>query len=505
MASRYQQRTLYAEQEGVRTYEGLDPLTGLPVLIYRFAGRPVRALSQLESENIPGVLDIASDQDETQVVVAYSKDYRPLMRPLHVPTTVLLLDSARALRDAAQVGVVHGDLRPVRFLASRDHVLVEGFGIPWANEKSAFRAPEGETSFAADVYAWAKSMRDLVGDMLSSGVSEVLERCLARDPEVRPDAAELYESLSEAIARSTNPTLLLDQDQPSGEVQSEADVGQTPGVSPGAAKLPVPGFRDAPSLSDLELSLEEHEASRPAASPRTGENANAPADVLGSWSSDDQAQDDPMLIVSDPGLTPPEPKSKGSAPSASFAPYRRTPVGNAGRAVVGDEEEGPFVKTLPPGATYRSGEEQARPYLRPGSFEEYTFGDEPNTARRRRRFIMLALLFVAAAALLALGFWQQRERLMNFGGGDAPAISHVVNVAVEPGDLPPVRLYVVSSPDGSQFQPGDILRSVPGQVVFDREGSWRLQGRFEDRASEVVTLQVPDDRSVTIVIPEAAP
>jgi hypothetical protein len=44
------------EQPPVATPElATAPLTGLPVLIYRFPGSPMPALNELESENIPGM------------------------------------------------------------------------------------------------------------------------------------------------------------------------------------------------------------------------------------------------------------------------------------------------------------------------------------------------------------------------------------------------------------------------------------------------------------------
>ena len=94
VALRYQRQNLYGEGAGVKTHEGLDPLTGLPVLIYEFAGKPDPALSDLESENIPGVLDTLEEGGQGQVVVAYSRGYTPAAKPLGMPSRVFLLESA---------------------------------------------------------------------------------------------------------------------------------------------------------------------------------------------------------------------------------------------------------------------------------------------------------------------------------------------------------------------------------------------------------------------------
>ena len=65
--------------------------------------------------------------------------------------------------DAADAGVVHGDLRPERFLITTDHILVEGFGVPWIPEDPTFLPPNhGERgSFAGDVYSMTAALQVL--------------------------------------------------------------------------------------------------------------------------------------------------------------------------------------------------------------------------------------------------------------------------------------------------------------------------------------------------------
>lgn len=481
MASRYQQRALYAERGGVTTYEGLDPLTGLPVLIYRCAGQPAKGLETLESENIPGVLELGREGGESRVVVAYSREYRPLVHPLGIAPSLLLLDSARALRDAAAAGVRHGDLRPVRFLASREHVLVEGFGLPWQAEPNPYRAPEPKPSLAADVFAWAKAMLDLCGG-LAPEVQALLERCLAEKPEARPDAASLYQELSEALTRQA-----IAARGPSHAPNLEGELHFHEGERPKAD--------ERPNL-ELELPSTEQNGERNA-EPAAPEPPAPKPEMIGAWGESDT---DPLLVVSDPGLRPPP------APQRSSQPRTPTSTGSSTAPSPKSSERG-FVKTLPPGATYRAGDEAPRPQLRPGSFEEYTFDDEVR-GPRRRRFVLLGLLLVAAAALALLAFFQQRRSLADVGGSASVSGSYVITVTLEPDDLPPVTLYVVSSPEGSQWAPGDGIRTLsaqqPSELLLDRSGVWRLQARYDDRASEVATLEVPAQRAVTIVMPEPA-
>ncbi len=195
MALRYQRQKLYSERSGVKTYESLDPLTGLPVFIYEFAGKPDPALSSLESENIPGVLETATEGGRGQVVVAYSKGYSPAAKPLPFASSLFVLESAEALSDAARAGIIHGDLRPERFLIGGDHVLVEGFGIPWVSGPSNYAPPEGIASYAGDVYAFGRVMQELAPD-LPVPVKTLLDRCVTRKPEDRPSAAQLLTALT---------------------------------------------------------------------------------------------------------------------------------------------------------------------------------------------------------------------------------------------------------------------------------------------------------------------
>ncbi len=79
--------------------------------------------------------------------------------------------------------------------------------------------------------------------------------------------------------------------------------------------------------------------------------------------------------------------------------------------------------------------------------------------------------------------------------------SYLVNISVTPDGLRGVRLTVVSSPPGSQHQPGSQFTNLPGWVVFDREGLWVLRASFNSRAAEV-SIRVPQERYVTVDFPD---
>jgi hypothetical protein len=49
------------------------------------------------------------------------------------------------------------------------------------------------------------------------------------------------------------------------------------------------------------------------------------------------------------------------------------------------------------------------------------------------------------------------------------------------------------------------VSKVPGQIVLDKPGLWQFQARFQDILSQPVTLQLPDQRTLTITMPALLP
>ena len=394
--SRFQRRTAYAVQGEVDTWTGVDAITGLPVLVYGFPGRPRREVERLESEHVPGVLAMAFDGARGEVVTAFSADYRPL-RPDHVDDAIIAAGAA-ALRDAARAGVVHGDLRPGRFLVAGGHLLVEGYGVPWSPGDARLPAPEGSGTLPGDVYAFAASFLDLGHDRIGAETVALLVEATSDEPAARPSAERLAAALASVVAA--------------------AQPRRTPVVDP-----------------------------------------------------------EPMVLDTDPG-----------------GPPIRTSKAPGG---------GVFSKEPPPGTRYRPGEDADAPP--PGRFKFPSLHDGRilgTGSRRWYRFAALGATLLATAVLALLALSRQEDR---FGDPtDVQPMMYVVEVSVEPPNLPPVTLFVVAAPDTSRWRPGTALATVPGRVVLDQAGVWRLQGRFQDRRSQVVTLQVPAERTATLVFAQAA-
>jgi hypothetical protein len=195
-----------ADHGAVTVDRGLDPVTGLPVLLYRFPGDPTPGADELDHDGIWRVLDEGSEDGDgflvTQVVEqAIALEKRPAS-----------LDDASAaaalavVAVAAAAGVPHGDLGVHRVYRRGASVWVEGYGVPWADA-----TPED------DVRALARSMLALGGHALSpravAGLEAVagdgdpahFERALAA-PEPAPDEAGPADAEDGADVPVSEPT-----------------------------------------------------------------------------------------------------------------------------------------------------------------------------------------------------------------------------------------------------------------------------------------------------------
>jgi len=394
------------EHAGVTTWRGVDPGSGRHLLIYE-STRPLPEEAQrFSSPHTPRVLHRNPSGEAGVQVVAVPADWERWSRKHGRLGSNQLLQAAATLRDAANAGLVHGDLRPHRFLVSRGRLLIEGYGIGWP-ARGDYAAPElqGEGSEAGDVWSLAASILEIGLDSEDPTVQALLEQCLSADPDERPTAEELYLALSSLV-----------QDEAAPE---EA-------VTPAAAAPPVRSSTEARGRAGGEWSdssaWNEREESTPS---------------VEYWKSDG---------------------------SQGFDPYP-------------DQD----AAVLEAQAEY---EEQAR----------------------RRRVTLLAALGVAVVALVLLLLL-----LPGRGGGGGPTVGapaeatvYVVDIQVSPGNLPPVTLHLVEAPDGSSLAGRENLGTAPRQVALDRAGTWSFQGSVGQRRSEIVQIDVPEQRTLTLAIPPEA-
>lgn len=483
-SNRYQSQELYLQQSDISCYRGVDPLTGLAVLIYTFPGGPTASVGRVESENIPGILVSSFDDAVGQVVTAYSPHYRPIAQEGDLDDG-MVVEVLRAVRDAAHAGVVHGDLRPERLLQAQGHVLIEGYGVPWHPVDHDATAPEvaggGEPTLPADVYAIASTLLTLGGDRISTAVRRTLRTALATDPDDRPTASALFTMVRSASGDTVaGPSRSFDElTLPTGGPSDEPDGGSPNAGQPNDATAERRSL--SATRSDFELDLEfvlDTSAMPPAdtaprpdtpALGRDAANARLPADANAGAGTTEDDEPDPITLTSDPGLSAGPPESKHPT----------------------------FVKAPPPGATYRAGSlDEAVP---PAPIRV----DLPRPAERRRRSrrgpLLLLGVLVLGGGLAALAFLGQ--------GGLAPApssadnVNYIVSVQVQPNNLPPVDLYVAKSPAGSATPAGTIMCRAPCKVVLDRKGTWQFVAQFQGRRSAPADVTLPGQRSVVVNFP----
>jgi hypothetical protein len=189
---------------GIRCHAGLDLITGMPILIYLLP-EPIQALHEIYSEHLPALLETGTRGQTTYVVMASAPGYTQL-RPTLTEARLFWFarSSARAILDAHIAGVSHGALSPAHVFAQGDHLFVAGFGLPWAETESVYRAPEGAGEFPADVYAWARTVQHYGSGSPASALpgdfGRLVGHCLHNDPRERPTAGELVMALEQVLS-----------------------------------------------------------------------------------------------------------------------------------------------------------------------------------------------------------------------------------------------------------------------------------------------------------------
>jgi hypothetical protein len=193
----------------IQTFAGVDLITGMPVFIYTMPEKP-QAIPEVYSEAIPAMLEVGFEHGLGFVVTASAPGYTPLKPILTQPRLEWLVRaSSRALADAHAGGLQHGNLEPSHFFASADHLLVEGWGLPWGTAHPDYQAPETNISFATDVFAWARSIATFAKGkprLLPDGeFGRLVGHCLNPRPSERPTAQELVLALEQVLPpRSPN-------------------------------------------------------------------------------------------------------------------------------------------------------------------------------------------------------------------------------------------------------------------------------------------------------------
>ena len=457
-ASRFERGERYSVVRDITTYRGVDPITGLDVLIYDFPGEARAAAGSIVSDHLPPILAVSSDGARGTLVSAMPFGASLVAPGERVVDDRFGMQAVGALRDAHALGLVHGDLSTSRVLLANAQVYLEGYGVPWAGAG----APTDEQALHADLQALVRALIELGGDNLSAEVSAALRGASAKGSYPPMTAPRLH-----AIIR-----------------RLAGGAVKVPGAGFGKLTLPTTTAPASGSAADAARERHSSQAATSTDRPRhsTGQNTGQKA---GPTAPPNAASEDPEPITlnSDPGLTPPgEPPSSGGQPSRGLSPRDTSPG---------------FVKALPPGATYRHGnlEEGLRPA--PIRLDR----DEEAAARRRSwrgpALLLLVLLVAGLAAYLTM-LWQRSDN-----AGPAVKAFYLVDVLVEPANMPPVQMIVDKSPNDSTYATGTVLGSVPARRQFDAVGTWVVHGVFQERTTPPVTVQIPQTTSITLTFPPA--
>jgi hypothetical protein len=198
----------------IQTFAGIDLITGMPVFIYTMPEKP-SAIAEVYSEHIPSVLEFGFEHELGFVITSSAPGYNPI-KPILTKQRLewLVRASSRALADAHSVGLTHGNLEPSHFFACGDHLLLEGWGLPWGKANPDYQAPETNISLATDMFAWARSIT-MFGKgkprlMLEGEFGRLIGHCLNPRPSERPTAQELVLALEQVLPprQPTHPDIV---------------------------------------------------------------------------------------------------------------------------------------------------------------------------------------------------------------------------------------------------------------------------------------------------------
>ncbi len=487
--ARYQRVEQAVRSGQTSTSRGVDAVTGLPVLIYDFPGAPRLKVGQLDSEGVPPVLAAGFDGARGVLVTAYPQGATRLVDGGRTMTDDVVLQTLAALRDAARVGLVHGDMTPERLLVSHGRVYVEGYGVPW--NLGDLGQPTRESIRAALTHDLVAAIKALLGfgeGSLSQEVAAALKGALGSAPGAR-DAGQLYTVVRRLAGGAVT-------------VPSAGFGNLVIPTEGGSRARPSSSALDDIGLGDLDLEeLDLRPRTEPPAPPRAPvederltENeplTPTPLELFDETPPLGTAVEDDVPTLATPAFPDePDPITLHSDPGPTLRTDPSLRDSGAG-----------FVKDLPPGATYRAGNPEEPVRVPP---LELNLNALPSARRRNWRLpiLLLTLVVVAGAAgYLALVSGRNAPSAVQGNG----AMSHFVDVRVEPANLPPVSLVVEQRPSASAFRSGTIIGSVPRRVRFDAAGTWVVHASFQGRVSESVTLRVPEDTGITIVFPPEEP
>lgn len=531
---------------GVPAYASIDLASGVPVTIYVYdPDGSADKVTRLFSFTIPGVLDQGVDQSGRGYLVVPAVTEFPVLEPGTLSETMAAAFGAQALEAmeaAASVGLVHGAITPGVWRRNGQHLLLEGYGLPGLADDDGYRAPEvrnrGDVTVASDIYAWARCLNALVTgapqDSVSGALVEVIEPCLAVDPEERPSLNRLLPEVLALTGQSAQSLASGRTTEADGVLDLQGtDPGLTPQVSePTRLGRPLGGDRpDSPpqaSGSGLDLDLgptigpppERRQQVVEAASPRAVEPAAEAASGTIVFTEADfdgldrepatempmgsvQVVTDPpgagILVdgVAQPGVTP---MTLRLTIGLHKMTVRREGYETKTRDIEIFEGERTVRAVLRPEGALPP--PRLRPAARPGS-------DRAVSARRMR-----------PAGGLSLPSWAWGATVTLIAG--ALGVVIFTGRPQAPAPLPPpppaaalplphhisftgipsvgIKLFIVDAPAGSGLQRGDQIANLPQSVPFNFAGDYIVRAVLADCTAPLIEFNVPRNRNISVAM-----
>jgi hypothetical protein len=488
----------------IRTFMGVDLVTGMPVIVYTMPA-PAPRFAEMYSEHLPAILERGEHDGIGYVIVASAPGYAPLKPTLSEPRLHWLARcSVKTLFDAHSVGLVHTHLQPEHFYAQGDHLFIEGFGLPWADEQGPYRAPEGSGQPPADVFAWARAMNMFgKGDpskLIDGELGKLIGHCLNSKPRERPTAGELVLALEQILnpkalsARPEHVQPVSDQsvpDQPDLISGGPSEAVSKPGVLEPSLRIPTPQNAPVSAAALLDASRAVLNQASVTSEPEPlsvpeGLEADEPDVIVRSARVEDireaavetslESQVEP---VSDEHV---EVVVKPSQPSDPPEPAPVQPEDRLDDDVLTTQIGEPSDAPAPIRIGW-SDDDSWRPVRAP----------EPPVSSGPP-LVVLLLGGLLTVALLAGLIWFLRPNGTSSNSPTAnptTSVPSVVNFQFDPPQTRSGRLTVVSAPAGAKLQPGAVLATIPGPVLFTAPGTYQLRVTVEGYETTETTLQIP--------------
>lgn len=473
----------------IRTFMGVDLVTGMPVIVYTMPA-PAPRFAEVYSEHLPAILERGENDGVGYVIVASAPGYAPLRPTLPEPRLHWLARcSVKTLFDAHAAGLVHTHLHPEHFYAQGDHLFIEGFGLPWADEQSPYRAPEGSGQPPADVFAWARCMNTFgKGDpskLIDAELGRLIGHCLNPKPCERPTAGELVLALEQILGPKA--ASLANDSEGILDVPDAAPVPVKP-VPVQSIPRPEP-VTPVPVIAQM---LEHTPTPRVSDTPPELNSLSVPAGL---------EADEPDVVVrvnprparteavEDEPVTPTYTRLRPAQNTVEPTPEAPEGQDRSDRDVLSTRVDEPE-----PQSTIRIGwsdDDSWRPVRAPTP-----------PVPSGPPLLVLLLGGVLTIALLGGLVWFLR------GNPSAPneltanptvTVPSIMTFQLDPPTGRAGRLTVVSAPAGANLKPDAVLATVPGPVLFTAPGTYRLRVTIDGYETAEISLEIPSPNNTVIL------